>query len=128
MPSSQASRGEADNEETAINPIDNAPALDVPANADLPNDYEFEIYRLRQRVASLESAVRDKDDRIRHCLTMIEDELLFWRTGMLDHVWETMGGIQGRIVRLESTLAFIKDIQAHVWPRLETPAWKKKAP
>jgi hypothetical protein len=108
------------------NPINNAPPIQEPISNDIPTEHEFEIYRLRRRVAELESAISDRDDRIRHSLASLEDELLFWRTFMLDKVGETLGQLHRRIGRLESSLAFIKDIQPHIYPPLQIPAqWKK---
>jgi hypothetical protein len=111
--------------EVAVNPISNAPALQEPVDSDLPNEYQFEIYRLRRRVMELECVVRDRDERIVRALSIIEDEIQFWRTGMYQHVWETMSGIARRMLRLESTIAYLKDKASHVWPELEIPArWK----
>lgn len=114
-------------DDIVVKVIANAPEIEQPLDSEIPNDYQFEIFRLKRRVAELEIIVLDKDTRIRRSLTMIEDELLFWRTGILDHVWEKMGAIQKRIVRLEATLTYLRDIQPHNVPRLEPPvAWKKK--
>jgi hypothetical protein len=114
-------------DEIVVNPIANAPEIQTPVDCQIPDNYEFEIFRLRRRVEELECAVRDRDDRIRRALGTLDDQLLFWHTLMSDKVGETMGQLNRRIIRLESTLAFIKDIQPHIVPRLETPAhWKKK--
>lgn len=94
-----------------VNPISNAPVTPELELEGIPDEYRFEIFRLRRRVQELESALLDKNDRVRHCLAMIEDELLFWRTGLYLHIWETHDAITRRIIRLEATLAILKDIQ-----------------
>lgn len=107
-------------------PVSNAPALDVPDGPEIPDEYQFEIYRLRARIIELENIVRDKDDKLRHALTALEDELLFWRTGLDDRVWETLGTIFRRVQRLESAIANLKDRSPKHYPPLEVPArWTK---
>lgn len=89
--------------------ISNTGALTIPDDTGIPNEYEFEILRLRRRVESLESSVRDRDERNVRAITMLEDELQMWRTFMNDHVAETHDGIRRRIVRIDSTLMTLRD-------------------
>ena len=107
-------------------PISNAPGTNVPDDETWPDRYQFEIQRLRQRITQLECTVRDKDERIVRALAMLNDELQFWRTFLLDKVGDTRGGIQRRVVRLESTTAFLIDKQSHIYPQFDVPArWQK---
>jgi hypothetical protein len=99
--------------------IVNAATIDRLSDNEFPDKYQLELYRLRRRVADLEAVITDKNDRIGHCLAMLEDEILFWRTYMQHGIGETLGQLDRRIGRLESTLAFIRDIQPHVVPPLE---------
>jgi hypothetical protein len=103
----------------ALNGYPVALGQDSKEGPGIPDDYQFEIYRLRRRVAELECAIHDRDDRIRRSLASLEDELLFWRTFLHDKVGETVGQIQRRVIRLESTLAFIKNPQPLIYPKLE---------
>jgi hypothetical protein len=109
-----------------ISPISNAPVLNIPEDLDLPDRYQFEVYRLRNRITELETVVLEKDDKLRHALVMLDDELLFWRTGLHCHVWETMGRIINRVVRLESAIARIRDKSSKFTSPLDLPArWLK---
>ncbi len=89
--------------------IRNAGAIIVPDEGTIPNEYEFEILRLRRRVDSLEDAVRGKNERNLHAIAMLEDELQMWRSFMHEHVAETHDGIRRRILRIESTLMTLKE-------------------
>ena len=89
--------------------ISNAGALIVPDESSIPNEYEFEILRLRRRVDSLEDAVREKNERNVHAIAMLEDELQMWRCFMHEHVAETHDGIRRRVLRIESTLMTLKE-------------------
>lgn len=114
----------ADND--GVVPISNAPVLRVPDDSGIPNDYEFEIFRLRRRVAELESLVLDGNDKIALALATIDDEILYWRTGLHNHVWETLGQLQRRVVKLETTISMLKALSAQPVP-LEIPErWRKK--
>lgn len=114
-------------DDEAINLISNSAVIDTP-DKDIPDRYEFELIRLRRRIAELECIVRDRDDRIVKALGMIEDELSFWRTWLHDHIGETMAGISRRVGRLESSLEYLKEKGSRFYPPLEIPAaWKKKS-
>lgn len=105
--------------------ISNAGELDIPDDAGVPDEYKFEIFRLRRRIAELECTVRDRDERNVRAISMLEDELQFWRTFMHDHVGDTHDGIQRRIVRIESTLLRLREKGSKFYPSLEIPdRWK----
>jgi hypothetical protein len=106
--------------DAAADIIANAPVLEEPP--DLPNEYHFEILRLRRRVVELECIVKDRDERIVRALSMIEDELQFWRSFLHQHIQATMREIQARVLRLDTVVAYLKDTGAHFWPPLDTPA------
>ena len=89
--------------------ISNAGLLVIPDESTIPNEYEFEILRLRRRVESLECVVRDKNARNVHAITMLEDELQMWRMFMHEHVAETHDGIRRRVLRIESTLMTLRE-------------------
>jgi hypothetical protein len=89
--------------------ISNAGVLIVPDESAIPNEYEFEILRLRRRVDSLEDTVREKNERNVHAITMLEDELQMWRCFLHEHVAETHDGIRRRVLRIESTLMILKE-------------------
>ena len=115
-------------DDEAANLISNSAVIDAPDDREIPDRYEFEMIRLRRRVAELECIVRDRDDRIVRALSMIEDELSFWRSFLHDHVADTMGGIMRRVGRLESSLDYLKEKGSRFYPPLEIPAaWKKKS-
>lgn len=119
-------RADSLNDDRKIDIISNAARIEMPDEAEFPDKFEFEIYRLRARVVELECVVRDKDARISTAIAMLEDEALMWRTVMFDHVKETFGRIKRRMGKIESTLSDLKDIQPHVYPKLEIPArWRK---
>lgn len=125
-PSPASSSPPMDNDRISV--ISNAPVLDIPGDDEFPQRYQFELQRLHQRVTQLECTVRDKDERIVRALAMLNDELQFWRTYLLDKVGDTYGGIQRRVTRLESTTAYLIDKQSHVWPTLQIPErWQKPA-
>lgn len=115
----------ADSDEPA-HLISNAGVIEIPDERDLPNEYEFEILRLRRRAQELECTVRDKDERIVRAIGMLEDELQMYRTYLHERVGETHGGIMRRVLRLEATLNFLKDPNARVYPDLSVrDSWKK---
>lgn len=92
-----------------IDLIRNAGVLVIPDESTIPNEYEFEILRLRRRVDSLEDAVREKNERNVHAITMLEDELQMWLSFMHEHVAETHDGIRRRVLRIEATLMKLKE-------------------
>ena len=59
---------------------------------------------------SLESIVREKNERNVSAITMLEDELQMWRSFMHEHVAETHDGVRRRILRIESTLMILKEL------------------
>ncbi len=106
--------------------VRNAGTLTIPDEPDIPNEYEFEILRLRRRVESLECSIRDRDERNVQAITMLEDELQMWRTFFHDHVAETHDGIRRRILRIESTLMTLKTVTSRIVSPLEIPErWRK---
>lgn len=108
-----------------LNPISNAPQLEVPD--DFPDKYKFELTRLRNRVKNLEADLKDKDGRLLKALGMLDDELMFWRTFLNLHVGESLGQINNRVNRIVGTIDYLKDRQPHVFPALELPErWKQK--
>lgn len=114
-------------DDEAVILISNSAVIDAPEEKELPDRYQFELIRLRQRIAELECIVRDRDDRIVKALAAIEDELSFWRSWLHDHIGETMAGISRRVGRLESSLEYLKQKGSRFYPPLEVPAaWKKK--
>lgn len=124
----QRRRDKGVTESDAIVPIGNLPSFDSPADDAIPNDYQFEIWRLRRRVVELECELLDRVDKIRQAIEVIDGELLYWRTGLHSHVWESLGQIQRRVVRLEAALAALKAPGSKVVPPLEIPArWKKSS-
>jgi len=112
---------------TTVDLISNAGVVSVPDEKNVPNEYEFEILRLHRRVEELENAVRDRDARVVKAISRLEDELQMFRTLMHTHVGETYGGIQRRIIKLESTLVSLREKGSQFIPPLEIPTpWKKK--
>jgi len=109
-----------------VDVIANAGVITVPEK-EVPNEYEFEILRLRRRVEELECIVRDRDERNVRAISMLEDELQMWRTFLHAHVKETYNGIQRRIVRIESTLMTLREKENRFAPSLPIPeSWKKR--
>ena len=108
------------------NLIANAPAIEIPAETNIPNEYEFEIIRLRRRVEELECIVRDRDRRVVVAIATLESELRMWRTLVHDHVTETHDGVMRRIFKIESTLETLKAIESFFYPPMEIPAGRKK--
>jgi hypothetical protein len=107
-------------------PLALPPPATVASTSGIPNEYEFEILRLRRRVESLECTVRDRDERNVAAIAMLEDEMQFWRTYLHDHVDATYADIRRRVVRIESTLAVLKEKGSRIYPPLEIPAaWRK---
>lgn len=82
--------------------ISNIGVIESPDAFEIPNDYQFEIMRLRRRIESLEDAVRERDARIVKGVAIIDDEITMWRTFLHAHVAETHDGITRRLSRLES--------------------------
>lgn len=125
-PMARTPQREASKETDNVEIISNAGVLSIPDEKDVPNEYEFEILRLRRRVEELECTVHDRDERNVKAMAMLEDELQMWRTLMQDHVQETHGGIQRRIIRLESTLLTLREKGSRAYPALSIPeAWKQ---
>jgi len=89
--------------------IKNTGTVNIPDDTNIPDEYQFEILRLRRRIEELESAVRNRDERTLRAMAMLEDELQMWRTFMRDHVTETYDGIRRRIVRIDSTLMTLRE-------------------
>lgn len=118
--------GHKDNaQDEGVVPISNAPILKVPDDSEIPNSYQFEIFRLRRRVAELDMIVIDANEKISVAIAVIDNELLYWRTGLHLHVWETMGQLQRRITNLETASAMLKALSAKPVP-LELPErWRK---
>jgi len=104
-----------------IDMISNAGVLDTPNAEQIPNNYQFEIIRLRRRVDELECIVRDRDSRVVSAIAMLEDELAMYRTLLHDHVAETHDGIKRRVLSLESTLETLKAKGSKFYPALEIP-------
>lgn len=119
---------EASDDTTPVDLISNAGVISIPDTKDVPNEYEFEILRLRRRVEELECSIRDRDERNVRAISMLEDELQMYRTYLHDHVGETQSGIQRRVVRIESTLMRLREKGSRAYPPLELPAGWKKLP
>lgn len=114
-------------DKTTADMIANAGELRSSSADQVPNDYQFEIIRLRRRVDELECLVRDRDRRVVAAITMLEDELAMYRTLLHDHVSETHDGIMRRTIRIDSTLATLKEKGSKFYPPLEIPqCWRKK--
>ena len=114
-----------DDSQTRIAPISNLPTL-YDADDEFPDKYKLELYRLNDKIRNLEADLKDKDRRLLKALTTLDDELMFWRTGLHNKVWESMGDINRRMLRIAVTIDHIKDIQPHVSPPLEIPErWRK---
>ena len=93
----------------------------------IPNDYQFEIIRLRRRVDELECIVRNRDSRVVAAIAMFEDDLVMYRTLLHDHVAETHDGIKRRVIRIETTLQTLKAKGSKFYPPLDIPErWQKK--
>lgn len=112
--------------------LNDLPPADGPSVApspapmrDLPNEYEFEILRLRRRVNTLECTVRDRDERTVAAIAMLEDEMVFWRSYLHDHIDPTYGDIKRRVIRIESTLGRLREKGSRIYPALQT-TWAKK--
>jgi hypothetical protein len=87
----------------------------------------LEVYRLRRREKDLECIIEEKNERLVVALQMLNDELIFWRSGLNDHVWESPGTVLRRVARLEGTIERITSKHSKFYPPLEIPAaWKKK--
>ncbi len=102
-------------------PMRNAGSITIPDDTGIPNEYEFEILRLRRRVESLECSIKDRDERNVQAIAMLEDELQMWRTFFNDHVAETHDGIRRRILRIESALMTLKAVTSRIVSPLEIP-------
>lgn len=107
-------------------PISNAPgveSLDEPA---FPDKFQLAIRRANRRIAELECVVRDRDERVSTALAMLNDEMVFWRTFLHDHIGETMGGILRRVLRIETTISRLVEKGSRYSPPLDIPEqWKK---
>ena len=110
-----------------VDMIANAGVENAPDADQIPNDYQFEIIRLRRRVDQLECIVRDRDSRVVTAIAMLEDELVMYRTLLHDHVAETHDGIKRRVIRIETTLQTLKAKGSKFYPPLDIPErWQKK--
>src|SRR5678816_504899 len=103
----------------SVDMISNAGVTNTPDADQIPNDYQFEIIRLRRRVDELECIVRDRDSRVVSAIAMLEDELTMYHTLLHDHVAETHDGIKRRTLSLESTLETLKAKGSKFYPPLE---------
>ena len=113
-------------DKTPADMIANAGALKAFSDEEIPNDYQFEIIRLRRRVEELECLIRDRDRRVVAAITMLEDELAMYRALMHDHIAETHDGIRRRTLRIEATLNTLKEKGSKLYPPLEIPKrWRK---
>jgi len=121
------SKGVSDSrDKTPPDMIANAGALKSFGDDEIPNDYQFEIIRLRRRVDELEYLIRDRDRRVVAAITMLEDELAMYRALMHDHIAETHDGIRRRTLRIEATLNTLKEKGSKLYPPLEIPKrWRK---
>lgn len=125
-PMARTTTREASKDDT-VEIISNAGVLTIPDEKDVPNEYEFEILRLRRRVDELECTVRDRDERNVRAIAMLEDEMQFWRSLMYDHIEAKYGDIQRRIMRIESTLMTLREKGSRYYPPLPLPAgWTKQ--
>jgi hypothetical protein len=107
-----------------VTPISNA--VEITAGS-IDDGTSLEVYRLRRREKELESIIQEKNDRLNVALKMLNDELIFWRTGLNDHVWETLGTVLRRVARIEGTIERITSKHSKFYPPLELPAaWKHK--
>jgi hypothetical protein len=107
-----------------VTPISNA--VEITAGS-IDDGTSLEVYRLRRREKELESIIADKNERLVAAQQMLADELIFWRTGLNDHVWETLGTVLRRVTRIEGTIERITSKHSKFYPPLELPAaWKKK--
>jgi len=102
--------------------ISNTGTVTIPDESNIPDEYQFEILRLRRRIDELEDAVRNRDERTIRAISMLEDELQMWRTFMHDHVTETYDGIRRRIVRIDSTLMTLRNSNNQ---NLSAERWRK---
>jgi len=113
-------------DETKVDMIANAGELNTPGADEIPNDYQFEIIRLRHRVDELECLVRDRDRRIVVAIAMLEDEMVMYRALLHNHITETHDGIMRRVIRIESSLDTLKEKGSKVYPPLPIPKrWRK---
>jgi len=123
-----SSRSQMDDGEK-IGLVANDPCSIILPEAGFTDKFKLEIYRSRRRIEELECLARDKDERISRAIAMLEDCALMWRRVLHDDVKETYGGIRRRMIKIDSALSYLKDLQPHVFPRLEIPdRWKKKVP
>jgi len=109
-----------------VDMISNAGVIDSLDDGEIPNDYEFEIIRLRRRVDELECIVRDRDSRIVSAIAMLNDELTMYHTLLHAHVAETHGDITRRVLRIKSTLDTLTSKESKFYPPVEVPErWRK---
>jgi len=87
-------------------PISNLPEL---SEDDVPDKATLKQYRLERRITELEDQLKTKDRKIETALEAIASQISFFRTGLHEHRWETMGEIQHRVVKLEAQLRNLLD-------------------
>lgn len=107
--------------------IGNAPVIENESESNFPDKYKLEIYRLRRRVADLESTLMDKNDRVVKAIQILESEAAMFRQIIYDDVRETYGQIKQRMIKIDGALQELKHKGSRYYPPLEIPeAWQKK--
>lgn len=86
-----------------IVPISNLPAQNQLPDG-IPDEYKFEIFRLRRQIVALSNDLRYENARVTKALQMLHDEVRFWELGIFQHQWETLGQIMRRMRHLESVV------------------------
>lgn len=85
------------------------------------------MFELRRRVAYLECAVLDRDDKIIAAIGALEGEMQHWNSYLHDQVEDTPEGIMRRVQKLRSALASIKQPGSKYYPSFKVPErWQKK--
>ncbi len=111
--------------DTLVVPIGNLPPAE-DLGPEIPDKYQHELYRLRQRVEELKAAILERDERLLTALAMLESERQFWHTGLHAHIWETLGQIMRRVTKLNATIDALKSVQTKFHPLQEMPErWKR---
>ncbi len=82
-------------------PISNLPQS-APLPDDIPDEYRFEIFRLRRQIAALNSDIRHVNDKLTKALEVLQAEVRFWRLGIYEGQWETLGQVMRRMKHLEA--------------------------
>jgi hypothetical protein len=104
--------------DVVVVPISNLPK-DEPFPDDIPDEYKFEIFRLRREVSSLAGDNRRVNDKLTKALEALHDELRFWKLGIYERQWETLGQVMRRMRHLE---AMIRALENPTPVRVETKA------